>query len=394
MGHGILRRVRAEKRLKAKDIDKLPAGVHEDGGGLRLVVEPSGSRRWVLRVTISGKRHNRGLGPYPLIMLDAARDSAIDMRRAAREGRDLARERRQQAARATTFRQAFDAFFELKRQGLSNAKHLAQWPATMETYVIPKIGSRPVGDVTHADILELLKPIWYAKPETAKRVLQRIEAVFKSAILRGQREKASPCIGVAQQLGTRHRKVEHHRALPYADVPAFIKLLRASSATPSTKLAFEWLILTTTRSGETRGAAWLEIDEANGLWLIPPSRMKAGVEHVVPLSPRCLEIAKQARALNPKSVLLFPGPRTGEQLSDMTLTKVLRDLGFADRATAHGFRSTFRDWASEVDKCREVVAEAALAHAVRDKTEGAYRRATYPEERSALMIRWASFCCA
>src|SRR5262249_45481306 len=159
MGHETLRRVRAEKRLKVKDLDKLRAGVHEDGGGLRLVVEPSGSRRWVLRVTISGRRHNRGLGPYPLITLDKARDCAIDMRRAAREGRDLAKERRQRAARATTFREAFQEFFELKRQGLSNAKHLAQWPATMETYVFPKIGSRPVGDITTADVLELLKPI-------------------------------------------------------------------------------------------------------------------------------------------------------------------------------------------------------------------------------------------
>ena len=137
----------------------------------------------------------------PLVTLDAARDRAIDMRRAAREGRDLAQERRQQVARATTFRQAFDVMFDLRQQGLSNAKHLKQWPATMETYVFPRIGSRPVGDVTHADILEVLEPIWYEKPETAKRVLQRIEAVFKSAILRGQRDKASPCIGVAQELG-------------------------------------------------------------------------------------------------------------------------------------------------------------------------------------------------
>ena len=392
MGHGILKRVRAERRLKAKDIDKLTPGVHEDGGGLRLVVEPSGSRRWVQRITISGKRYKRGLGPYPLITLDAARDSSIDMRRAAREGRDLAQERRQRAARATTFRQAFEAYFELKRQGLSNAKHLAQWPATMETYVFPKIGNRPVGDVTHADVLEVLKPIWYGKPETAKRVLQRMEAVFKSAILRGQREKASPCIGVAQELGTRHRKVEHHRALPYREVPPFIELLRGSSATPATKLAFEWLILTATRSGETRGAAWTEINEAKAVWAIPPTRMKSGVEHIIPLSTRCLEIVRQARGLSPNSVLIFPGSRTHEELSDMTLTKVLRDLGVGDQATPHGFRSSFRDWATEINKCREVVAEAALAHVVRDKTEGAYRRASYLAERRKLMERWASYC--
>ena len=202
--------------------------------------------------------------------------------------------------------QAFDVFFELKRQGLSNAKHLNQWPATMESYVFPKIGGRPVGDVTHADVLELLKPIWYAKPETARRVLQRLEAVFKSAILRGQRAAASPCIGVAQELGTRHRDVAHHRALPHSEVGNFVKLLRASPATLVTKFAFEWLILSATRSGETRGATWAEVDVQKALWTIPKARMKAGVEHVVPLSDRCLEIAREARVLNPSSELLFP----------------------------------------------------------------------------------------
>src|SRR6476646_2819428 len=159
---------------------------------------------------------------------------------------DLAQERRRHAAKATTFRQAFEAYFELKRQGLSNAKHLNQWPSTMETYVFPRIGSRPVGDVTHAGVLEVLEPIWFAKPETAKRVLQRIEAVFKSAILREQREKASPCVGVAQEFGTRYRKVQHHAALPWQEVPAFVTMLRrtAQRGWPTTRLAFEFLILT------------------------------------------------------------------------------------------------------------------------------------------------------
>jgi integrase len=278
-----MQRVRAEKRLRAKDISALPPGAHEDGGGLRLVVEPPrgklpGSRRWVLRVTIAGKRHNR----------------------------------------------------------------------------------------------------------------------VKSAILRGQREKASPCIGVAQELGVAHIKVEHHRALPYAEVPGFVKTLRICNSNEVTKLAFEWLILTATRSGETRGARWEEIDETHALWAIPKERMKGPQakrrEHVVPLPARCLKILKRARALNPTNPLLFPGYR-GEQLSDMTLTKVLRDLGFAERATVHGFRSSFRDWATESAKAREVVAEAALAHAVDDKTEAAYRRAVYLDERRGLMRRWAVYCC-
>jgi integrase len=396
--HRVRERVRGEKRLKAAELAKLPLGTHEDGGGLRLVVEPNGEdgkpgpRRWVLRVTIAGKRHNRGLGPYPLVPLESAREAASDVRRAAREGRDLLAERKQARARSVSFRQAFDHFFAIRRKSLSNAKHLQQWPSTMETYVFPRIGNKPVSEVTHADILAILEPIWFDKPETARRVLQRMELVFKSAILRGQREKASPCIGIAQELGVAHLKVEHHRALPYSEVPAFLKTLLACNSDPITKLAFEWLILTATRSGETRGAQWDEIDIKKALWTIPERRMKGRREHVVPLPPRCLQILKTARALNVGSELLFPGPRTGEELSDMTLTKVLRDIEIADRATVHGFRSSFRDWATEHDQVREVVAEAALAHAVKDKTEAAYRRAGYLDERRELMRRWARYC--
>jgi integrase len=263
----------------------------------------------------------------------------------------------------------------------------------MEAYVFPRIGDRSVSDITHAAVLAILEPIWFDKPETAKRVLQRLEAVFKSSILRGQREKASPCIGIAQELGRDHRDIQHHRALPYAEVPAFIQALRSCQSNSVTKLAFEWLILTATRSGETRGAAWHEIDEARALWVIPKERMKGRRKdrrgHVVPLSGRCLRIVQEARALNPDSELLFP--YTGARLSDMTLTKVLRDLKLADRATAHGFRSSFRDWATEVYRVREVVAQAALAHGVRDKAEAAYRRATYLDERRDLMNSWANF---
>jgi hypothetical protein len=176
-----------------------------------------------------------------------------DTRRAARDGRDFT-ELRLKQARAVTFRQAFKTFFELKQHSLSNAKHLKQWPSTMATYVFPKIGNLLVAEVTHADVLAILESIWFDKFETAKRVLQRMESDFKSAILGGSREKASPCIGVAQEVGTRHREVEHHRALPYVEVPLFLKVLIDCPSEPVTKLAFEWLILTATRSRETRGA--------------------------------------------------------------------------------------------------------------------------------------------
>jgi len=391
MKHDVVHRVRGERRLTAKEVQKLPVGLHGDGGGLQLAVEPNGRRRWILRVTIAGKRYSRGLGPYPVVSLDAAREKAMDIRRAARDGRDLSLERRRAKARAVTFRQAFEIFFALKRKGLSNAKHVMQWPSTMATYVFPRIGNMPVAEVRHADVLVVLEPIWFDKPETAKRVLQRMEAVFKSAILRGYREKASPCIGISQELGTRHHEVQHHRALPYTEVPAFIATLRECSAAPATKLAFEWLILTATRSGETRGAAWSEIDEAQALWTIPKQRTKGRQAHAVPLPQRCLEILAQARALNPGSALLFPGSRSRAALSDMTFANILRDLGLANQATAHGFRSSFRDWCTEVERAREVVAEAALAHRVKDKTEAAYRRSTYLAERRQLMDNWANF---
>jgi integrase len=388
-------RERGERRLKAKDLDKLLPGIHEDGGGLRFNVETTGARRWTLRVTIKGKRHHRGLGPYPLVTLDAARDNAIDIRRAARDGRDLAKERKQEAARATTVRQAFDNFFENKRKELEGSRHLLQWTSQMRDYVFPKIGSKPVGDVTHHDVLEVLEPIWFEKPETAKRVLRRLALVFKSAILRGQRDRANPCDGVAQELGRHHQDVEHHRALPYKEVPDFIKLLRATQARLATKLGFEWLILTATRSGETRMARWAEIDAEAAIWSIPAVRMKMNRPHLVPLPARCLEILREVRTAYPSALsdLLFPGSRPGAPLSDMTMTKILRDQDLADRATVHGFRSSFKDWCAEVDRVRDEVSEAALAHAIKGQVRAAYLRADFLDERVELMERWAAYCC-
>jgi integrase len=346
-GYSKMVRERSERRLKSKNLDSLSPGWHEDGGGLRFRVESKGSRTWVLRLTINGIRRNRGLGPYPLVTLDMARDRALDFRRAAREGRDLAQEERQKLARATTFRQAYEAYFENKARELQESRHLVQWPSMMNAYVLPKIGARPVGDITHADIIDVLKPIWFAKPETARRVLQRMHAVFESSILRGQREKANPRAGISKELGPRHQNVEHHRAMPYAKVPAFIQQLRTSKARSA--LALEWLILTATRSGETRGATWAEIDENKALWTIPPKRMKMKRAHQIPLPPRCLKILGRLRATYPAEPhhMLFPGAG-GRPMSDMTLTKLLRDWGLANEATVHGFRSSFKDWCAEV----------------------------------------------
>ena len=296
------------------------SGNYEDGGGLRLVVADTGAKRWVMRVSIKARRRELGLGGYPSVSLEAARKRAADIRDAAMEVRDVTLERRLQQQRVQTFRQCFEEVYALRRERLSNRKALLQWRSTMETYVYHLIGDLPIAEVDSSHVLKVLKPIWFEKPETAKRVLQRMEAVFKSSILRGLRDKASPCIGVTQELGTRHRNVSSHRALPYAEVPAFVTRLRASHSRPATRLALEWLILTASRSGETRLACWPEIDEQRSIWTIPASRMKAHRAHTVPLPARCLEILREARELR-RDELLFPGSSPGRPLSDMTMTK-------------------------------------------------------------------------
>jgi integrase len=373
-------------RMNAAKVKGLKTpGLFEDGGGLRLVVSETGAKRWVMRISVRGKRRQLGFGGYPTVSLERAREKAADIRRAVHDGNDLPSRRR---APVVTFRAAFQAYFETKRKSLANRKHVNQWRSTMETYVFPTLGQRPVGDIGADDVLAVLSPIWFEKPETAKRVLQRMEAVFKSAILRGHRERASPCVGVAQELGTRHRKPSNHRALPHTDAPAFVADLRTGKRS-SARLALEWLILTATRSGETRLAAWDEIDEKGALWTIPASRMKARRAHVVPLSARCLAILREARELHPGATLVFPGRKPDAPLSDMTLTKILRDMGYADRATVHGFRSTFKVWCAEVAKVRDEVSEAALAHVIPEKVRAAYLRTDFLEERRGLMTAWA-----
>ncbi|MEQ1717315.1 MAG: tyrosine-type recombinase/integrase [Hyphomicrobium sp.] len=372
--------------LKASKIKK--PGVYEDGGGLRLVVGPGETKRWVVRVTIQGQRRERGLGRFSVISLDEARAAAAEFRTHAKQGRDLAFERKIAEAKSTTFNQAFKALYEIKSKTLTNAKHAKQWQSTMETYVFPKIGARPVAEISAGEVLQVLSPIWFDKPETARRVLQRMEAVFKSAILRGSRTLASPCIGVVQELGTRHRTVEHHASLPWVEIPRFLADLNARKSLPSTRLALEFLILTAARSGEVRGAAWTEIALAEKEWRIPLARMKGRSPHTVPLSGRAIDILRQIREEHPASDLLFPAA-SGAQLSDMTFTKLIRDMNYGGRATGHGFRSSFKVWAAEVAKVRDEVSEACLAHKIPEKVRAAYLRTDFLEERRSVMQLWA-----
>lgn len=384
--------MRTLNRLTHLTVTRLKiSGMYEDGGGLRLVVGDSLTKRWVMRVTINGKRRERGLGSFPTVSLEEARERAAALRKAARQGRDLARdERRLRAATGVTFEDAFETYFQHKQHTLSNGKHIAQWRSTMQHYVLPKIGALSVAEVDAQAILDVLTPIWVAKPETARRVLQRMEAVFRSAILRGHRQLASPCIGVAEELGGRHRRVNHHPALAWREVPGFVQQLQARRATPATRLGLEFLILTAGRSGEVRGARWSEMDPKARLWRVPAERMKARTSHIVPLSQRCLEILNEAGRVASESELVFASA-DGEALSDMTFTKLLRDMGYGGRATAHGFRTSFKVWAAEAAKVRDEVSEAALAHRIHEKVRAAYLRTSFIEERAAIMQKWGEF---
>ncbi len=390
--------IRTRNRLKALAVEKQRTrGIYADGGGLSLIVTDTGTKKWELRIAIGGRRRQLGLGAYPDVSLEDARSKATQIRTGASEGRDVMLEQRRSErivaapARSVTFQAAFNGYFEMKEQQLSNDKHRAQWRSTMRVYVFPAIGKRPVGEITAAEVIDILKPIWNTKRETARRILQRMRAVFEAAIVRGERDKASPTIGVATVLGSRKRKLEHHPAMHYADVPAFVSLLGGLEGWAATGLAFEFLILTASRSGEVRLATWDEIDLDAALWTVPAERMKARVEHVVPLARRAVAILREARTVYPKSEFVFPGTKPGLPLSEMTLTKVLRDAGLNGKATAHGFRSSFKDWCAEVAKVRDDVSEAALAHKIPDKVRAAYLRTRFLDERRHVMQHWAGY---
>ena len=376
-------------------------GVYVDGGGLRLRIMPNGSRSWIMRVTVQGVRRDIGLGAVATRSLAEARDKAYAIRKAVADGHDPIVERRTRRvaveprpAESTesglpSFEACWREYWLVKEPQLSNGKHRDQWMSTMDTYVLPRIGKRPVAEIRPGEIIELLKPIWNSKEETARRVLQRMDAVFVSAITRELRDKVSPCTGVARELGQKRRDKSHHAALPYSEVAAFVQVLRQRQGPLASRLAFEFLILTAVRSGEARGVAWSEIDINGRTWTISADRMKARVEHVVPLSNQAVAILDAARAAYPDSGLCFPNAK-GKPFSDMVFTQALRHMGLSERATAHGFRTSFKTWAAETG-VRDEVSEAALAHADQNQVRAAYRRTTYLEERRGVMQTWADF---
>ena len=384
------------KRLSATFVNTVNVpgryGDGRGGHGLSLLVKSAStggfSKSWAQRIRLDGKAANVGLGAYPVVTLARARQKALANARIVSEGRDP----RDRASRAPTFEQAVETVIGIHAENWKDGgKSAAQWRASLRDYAVPKIGRKRVDRISTADVMEVLLPIWATKRETARRVRQRIGAIMKWAVAQGYREDNPAGDAISAALPKNSVRRQHQRALPHAQVAEALGRVRASKAHRATALAFEFLVLTACRSGEVRGATWAEIQ--SDVWEIPGERMKAGIEHRVPLSPPALEVLEQTRALNDGSALVFPSPvRHGRTLSDMTLTKVLRDTGLAARATVHGFRSSFRDWCADTGKAREV-AEAALAHTV-GGVEGAYFRSDLFERRRRLMDAWAAFLTA
>jgi integrase len=394
-------------RLTAIGVDRIrraPAGekigVHSDGGGLYLQVTPSGAKSWLYCYRLHKRSREMGLGPLHAVSLADARQKAAECRAQRADDVDPIDARKAQqaraaleAARAITFKAAAELFIESNKPAWTNAKHADQWTATLAAYAYPVLGAAPVQTVDTGMIIRMLEPIWNSKTETASRLRGRVERILDWAAVRGYRTGENPARWrghLEHQFGARSavQKVEHHPALPYGDTGAFMTELHEQRVTAAR--ALEFLILTVTRTSETIGGRWPEIDFEGKVWTIPAQRMKMKREHRVPLSAPAITLLKRLYDER-TSEFIFPGARRGKPLSNMALLKLLERMD-RDDITVHGFRSTFRDWAAECTNFPREVAEMALAHAVDDKVEAAYRRGDLFEKRRQLMTAWAGWC--
>jgi integrase len=367
--------------------------------GLYLRVGPTGAKSWIYRYMADGKRHDMGLGPLNALSLAEARAKAAELRRMRVDGSDPLRTREAQqaavkleAAKAMSFKQCAESYIQAHATGWKNAKHAAQWGSTLETYAYPVLGGLPVQGIETGLIMQVLEPIWATKAETASRVRGRIEAILDWATTRGYRQGENPArwrghLNNLLPKRSKVAKVEHHAALPYAEMAEFMAALRKQEGMGTR--ALEFAILTAARTGEVIGTQWDEIDLTAAVWTIPGDRMKAGREHRIPLSDRAVAILKEMAVAGGN--YLFSGGRKGKPLSNMAMLAVLKRMKRAD-LTAHGFRSTFRDWASEATDTPHEVAEMALAHTIPNKAEAAYRRGDLFEKRRRLMEAWAAWC--
>lgn len=364
-------------------------GRHADGGGLYLSISPNGGRRWVFLFRWHGKPTEIGFGSARDVTLARARELAAHARARLTEG--LNPKEARNPSEGATFGECADRLIEAMRPSWRNEKHAAQWDMTLKEYAKP-IRRMLVGKIVTTDVLSVLKPLWIDKPETASRLRGRIERVLDAAKAQGLRSGENPARwrGHLDQLLPKRQRLTrgHHAAMPYAELPAFLKSLQTRPATAA--LALEFTILTAARSGEVLGARWHEVDLDRAIWTVPAARMKAGREHRVPLSKRAVAIAKMMHETR-NGDFVFPGQKEGRPLSTMALEMVLRRMK-VENATVHGFRSAFRDWSAECTSFANEVCEAALAHVIENKAEAAYRRGDLVDKRRKLMDAWSSYC--
>ncbi|SFI31760.1 Integrase [Collimonas sp. OK307] len=392
--------MRTINRLSAQAVARnVKPGLYSDGGGLYLQITRAGVKSWLFRYMRNGKARGMGIGPLHTVTLAEARIKALNCRRQLLDDIDPLDEKQTRqvtqkivAAKTKSFSECAEAYIEAHRAGWKNVKHGAQWESTLETYAGPVFGDLPISAVDTALVMKALEPIWTTKNETATRVRGRIESVLDWATVSGYRSGENPARwkGHLDHLlakPSKIKKVVHHPALPYAEVPSFITLLRDQGGTAP--LALELLILTATRTNEVLNASWDEIDMENRIWIIPAARMKAEKEHRVPLSKPAMEILKTQQE-GAEGDYIFPGQRDGRPMSNMVFLQFLKRIERTD-ITVHGFRSTFRDWVGETTNYPREVAEAALAHTVKNKVEAAYARGDLFIKRAKMMQDWASY---
>ena len=385
-------------KLTPRKVATVGTGKYEDGGGLRLVVSGTGARKWIFRFTIKGKRREMGLGSFPDVGLADARGNASRYRIQVANGIDPIEIRRVEPEAVPTFTTCAARFIRSHRLGWKNAKHARQWVSTLKTYAKPVIGSKSVDTINTEDILATLSPIWTNKTETAKRLQGRIENILDFAAAHKYRDATNPArwrghLDMLLPKPSRVRIVKHHPAMPYTKVPAFMQELSENCSVSA--LALQFLILTATRTSEVLQAQWSELDLEAAVWTIPGTRMKGKREHRVPLPDAALAIVKSLPRIK-GNVHLFPGARYGRPLSNMALLQLMRGMGYGVKGergdyVPHGFRSSFRDWSGEVSSFPRDVAEMALAHAIKDKVEAAYRRGDLFEKRRNMMQAWATY---
>ena len=368
-------------------------GRYSDGKGLHLFIGKNGRKSWVQRITVDGRRRDIGLGGFPTVSLAQARKRASDNCEAIGNGRDPVAEKRRPSI--PIFSETAYAVHEANKPRWRNGSHTSAWIQTLQRHAFPKIGNKHIDKIGRTDVLNVLTPIWSTRPETARRVRQRMRTIFRWAMANELIETNPAGEAIDGALPSMPKVKAHLRALPYQEVGSALKTVDASQTSLASKHCLKFLVLTAARSGEARGATYDEIDLKGATWTIPGSRMKAGVEHRVPLSDQALDVLLVAHQLEDGSGLCFPSPlRPGRMLSDMTLTKILRSTGLADRATVHGFRTSFKTWTMEQTDTPWAVGEAALAHQLGGSVEQAYARSDLFDRRRTLMQQWADYLTA